>query len=233
LSDPRILLCGPAIDSAESGARLEMLRQIELPNATKFVVTTGKFDGQKPARTFNVEANYPSQPARLLTLARWACCGAAPEPRFRDGYDLFCLDRILDESGGFDLAMLVRDATGLEQRWPELRSSIGDELFLTFRAASHGAAAAADAVNVLFNLTHPGSRRFFDHISGLYRDGAFYGIEDYSLGKALDLAFQSMRIEALLRHGAGEFDAGPDPEATRTRAAFPGQAPSSPAFVSV
>ena len=60
-----------------------------LPNATKFVITTGKFDAEKAASTFNIEGSYPAEPAHLQTLARYAAAGPG-EQCFRDGYDLFC-----------------------------------------------------------------------------------------------------------------------------------------------
>jgi hypothetical protein len=72
MPEPRVLLCGPALDLAESAASLEMLRGIAMPDAEKFVVTTGKFDTQKDARAFNIEADYPAQTAYMQTLARWA-----------------------------------------------------------------------------------------------------------------------------------------------------------------
>lgn len=233
MSDPRILLCAPALDAAESQAGLDMLRDIELPNATKFIVTTGKFDAQKVARTFNVEANYPSEPARLLSFARWACGAIGPEPRFRDGYDLFCLDGILEQNGGFDFAVLVRDAAGLEQRWLELRASVAGALFLTFGPQSAECTEAADTANVVFNLTHAASRPFRDHVHKLYNEGGFYSLDDYRLDKALQLAVESMRLEEALRERLGNW--GGDMHSTGSSAQSPSsdRTASSFGFVSV
>ena len=95
LSEPTILLCGPALDAEESAVSLEVLRQVALPGAAKFLVTTGKFDTEGAAKGFNVEADYPAEPAYLQTLLRWSAAGGLDDPRFRDGYDLYCLGRIL------------------------------------------------------------------------------------------------------------------------------------------
>lgn len=194
MSDPRILLCGPALDPTESANRLEMLRLVALPNATKYVVTTGKFDAQKLAKTFNINAEYPAEPAYLHTLAAWAEFPDRCEPRFRDGCDLFCLRSILAKNGDFDYAILLREAVGFQERWPNLRAGAEGKMFLSFH---EGLSAASDpaAANVLFNLRDKRASRFLDLASELYRTGAVYAMTPYSLERALMAAVDGLRLE--------------------------------------
>ena len=196
MSDPKILLCGPAIDLQESAARLEMLRQITLPNATKFVVTTGKFDAQKEARAFNVEADYPAEPALLETLAMEAG-GSDLRDRFRDGYDLFCLRRILAVHDGFDLALLLREADRFDDRWPELRCS-RNEPFLTFTQQRPDEDELNLATNLLVDLRDKRATAFLDRVGMIYASGAAYAMTRYSLDAALSLSWSSLRLEELI-----------------------------------
>ena len=198
MSDPKILLCGPALDLQESAARLEMLRQITLPNATKFVVTTGKFDAKKEARTFNIEADYPTEPALLQTLAAEAVGSDLRDRRFRDGYDLFCLRRILAAHEGFDLALLLREADRFEDRWPELRSSIRNELFLTFAEQRPEGDELNSATNLLINLRDKRAAAFLDRVATVYASGAAYAMTHYSLDAALSLSWNSLRLEEMI-----------------------------------
>lgn len=198
MSDARVLICGPAIDAAESADRLDMLGHIKLPTATKFVITTGKFDAHKAARTFNVEADYPAEPAHLQTLARSAETSSWPEPRFRDGYDLFCLRRLLAKHEGFDFAVLLREGTGFDERWSELRSRINGKLFVTFDVKSPSAPEGGTSTNLLIDLTDKRASVLLDRAGRLYASGTVYAIAAYSLDDTLHLALDALRLEQLI-----------------------------------
>lgn len=192
LSEPTILLCGPALDAAESAASLEMLRRVALPGAAKFSVTTGKFDVDGAAKGFNVEADYPADPAYLQTLLRWSETGGLADPRFRDGYDLYCLRRILARHESFDFAVVLRgDAASLEASWPELRKGVGGRLFLTFGDEA--------SPSLLVDLQDVRAAAFLDTAWQLYVTGAVYGIEAYTLDDALGLAQEAVELERSLR----------------------------------
>lgn len=190
MSDPAVLLVAPVLDEADSTASLQMLRNVGVPNATKVLVTNGKFDAQKLATTFNIETGYPPEPARLQTLAAWAEVPYRTDPRFRDGFDMFCLNKVIAKAGQFDCAVLVRDATGLQEAWADLVAELSDRLFSTFRAEGD-----AGPGNILFNLVAPRASRFLDAASELYATGAGFGITPYSLTNALMTTMQALDIE--------------------------------------
>jgi hypothetical protein len=197
LSELRVLVCGPAINAAESAERLEMLAGINLPNATKFVITTGKFDAEKAASTFNIEGSYPAEPAHLQTLARYAAAGPG-EQCFRDGYDLFCFRRLVMERKGFALAVLLRNAGGFDDRWPELRSALNDKLFLTFVPKSVEQVGELGATNLIIDLTDERAGPFLERVGEVYASGASYAITSYSLDAALRLGLEAMELEEVL-----------------------------------
>ena len=204
LSEPTILLCGPALDAAESAASLEMLRQVALPGAAKFLVTTGKFDTEGAAKAFNVEADYPAEPAYLQTLLRWSEAGGLDDRRFRDGYDLYCLRRILARHGPFDFAVLLRgDAASLEAGWPELGKEVDGRLFLTFGDEA--------SPSLLVDLQDARAAAFLDTAWRFYVTGAVYGIDGYALDGALGLVLHPIDPEPSLRKRTSRADCSEQP----------------------
>lgn len=186
MSDEKLLIVGRALDPEESSATLQMLDSFDWPNATKCVVTIGKLDSRTVAKTVNVEAGYPADPAHLQTLAAWAECPHREDARFRDGYDLFCLRRVLEREHGFDYALLVRDASGLMERWPDLLSRIEDRPFLTLSSNENVGA-------LLLNLRDERAPEFLDCAWELYLSGTVYALPTYSFDEALSAAHQAVR----------------------------------------
>ena len=189
MSDARILLCAPALNASESLAGLEMMRGLTLRGATKFVVTTGKFDTEKEARAFNVEAGYPAETALLQTLSRWAEVPEWPDARFRDGYDLFCLHQIMRQNEGFDIAVLLRDGSEIQARWASLLRALEGRFFVTGETAETGP-------NLLINLADRRARNFLDRAAQFYFTGRAYALETYSLDSALRLVVRAVELEA-------------------------------------
>ena len=189
MSDARILLCAPALNASESLAGLEMLRALTLSGATKFIVTTGKIETQKEARTFNVEAGYPAETALLQTLSRWAEMPERPDARFRDGYDLFCLHRIVSENKGVDIAVLLRNGSDLQARWPSLRRGLEGQLYQTSQTAETGP-------DLLINVADYRARRFLDRAVQFYLTGGAYAMEPYDLDRVLGLVAKAIELEA-------------------------------------
>lgn len=197
MSEPAVLLLGPAIDAAESASSLERLRSLSLPNSTSYVVTTGKFDARKLAKTCNVEAGYPSELTVLQTLAAWVEVPYRADSRFRDGYDLFCLQSALAKADSFDYAVLVRDVASLQESWPELLTRLGTDLFVVFGSGS----SIAGSPSVVLNLANPQLSAFLGCALELYLTGAAYGIPHYSLDEALITAACSAEIrQAISQH---------------------------------
>jgi len=202
LPEPSILLCGPAAQTEESAASLDLLRQVGLPNAVKYLVTTGKFDSEGAAKTVNVEGDYPADTAYLQTLLRWAEIRDLHDPRFRDGYDLYCLRRIIARFKGSDYAVLLRNgATAFERQWPKLQKSIRGRLFQTF-GRSTAARGQVPGKNLIVDLKDERCADFLDAAWELYATGAVYGINEYSLDFALGTALDALRVERMLRQAA-------------------------------
>lgn len=213
MPEPLILLCGPALDAGESAASLDLLRRVALENAAKFLVTTGKFDSEGEAKTVNVEANYPAETAHLQTLLRWADIGDLSDPRFRDGYDLYCLRRILGRFKKFHHAVVLRDGAARQDRWPELQERIGGRLFLTFGEDSSDDSAARPSL--IINVKDPRTSSFLDAAWELYRTGAVYGMPQYALDDALSIAVEALELEQVLRQPIEADSAEPADETLR------------------
>jgi hypothetical protein len=196
-----MLLCGPALDTNESAASLDMLRQVTLSNAAKFVVTTAKFDAQDIAKSVNVQADNPREPAYLQTILNWSEIGDLADPRFRDGYDLYCLQRILARQKRFDYAVMLRGSAPatFEARWPELQRAVEGRLFLTLDEEPAIDSTAARLPTFLIDLRDERVGAFLDAAWQLYLTGAVYGLTAYSLERALSIALDSIELEASLR----------------------------------
>ncbi len=196
MPDPTILLCAPALDADESAAGLDVLRRVKLRGSAKFLVTTGKFDAQGDAKTVNVESDYPPEPALLQTLLRWTESDALSDPRFRDGYDLFCFRRVLSRFKKFEKAVLLRKgADALQKNWPELKTPLKGQLFVTFSDRVPARPRTADNLSLLIDLTDERWAGFLDLALELYLTGAVYGMERYSLHLALSTALKALDIE--------------------------------------
>lgn len=232
MSEPRLLICGPAINAAESTRCLAMMRGIDTPNATKFVITTGKFDAEQAASTFNIEASYPAEIAELQTLARAAEPEGAGKQCFRDAYDLYCLRRLVEERKGFEFAVLMRSAAGFDELWPGLHSRVKGELFLTF-APQPVDETGLIATNLVIDLTDERAGPFLDRIGEVYGSGASYSIAGYSLDAGLHVAFEAMGLEETIT----DFMKGPSAAQAqsdwfgRPRSGRPAVLPSEPAVL--
>lgn len=195
MSEPRILLCGPASDAAESEVSLQRLRKIRVPNVSKVVVAIGKFDTGGAATTLNIEAGYPPEPAHLQTHSAWAETSYVSDPRFRDAYDLFCLRRALERDSTFDVAVIVRDSD-FDQRWPDLQATLHDQLFATW-----GHDGAGLATFLAFNLRDPNTSAFLDLVWEFQWSGAAYSIDPYSSEEALSTVAEALQLEAQILSG--------------------------------
>jgi hypothetical protein len=194
MSDRRILLCAPALTADESSSALKVLRDLSLAGATKFLVTTGKFDTQKQARAFNIEASYPAETALLQTLARWADVCEWRDARFRDAHDLFCLQRILIQNEGFDIAVLLRNPRDFEARWDKLLQGLEGRLFLTD--------TTEDEANLLIDIANPRATDFLDRAVQFYLSGRAYALEHYDLDHSLKVAAKVVELESSFEHTA-------------------------------
>lgn len=184
MPEPRILLCGPSPQTMAPQQALEMLRQTKLANALLCVITNGKFDTDKAAKTFNVDAGYSPEPPRLLTLAAWAGLPSRSAEQRVDGHELFALRSVIKRDGPFDYALLQRGPTRIDERWSDLQAKIEGKLFLPVQHRS-----------VLFNLRDDRAPAFLDQAWTFYSSGAVYGMADYSLKAALAVAAEAVRLE--------------------------------------
>ena len=184
MSEESLLICGPGLEAADSEASLQRLGQIGLAGATKVVVTTGKFETDGAAKRINVDADYPPEPAHLQTLLRWAGLNDLSDPRFRDGFDLYSLRRILARHAQSDFALVLRSgAAGFDDAWPELRATLEGRPFLCF-----GGDGAPSRRNLLVDLRDSRTGAALQAAEQLYSTGAVFALAPYSLDAALDAA---------------------------------------------
>jgi hypothetical protein len=162
---------------------LEMLRQVRLPNVTRYVVTIGKFDTDKLAKTFNIEAGYPADPPHLETLSAWAVV-EGDDARLRDARDLFALRAILSKERGFDFAAILRSPTDLDKLWPDLMREMDGKLFAT---------VGSDLI--LFNLRDERAADFIERLWDLHYSGAVYAVDRYTPDLALAAAAEAVWLE--------------------------------------
>lgn len=192
MSDARILIVTSAIDSHEAAAALQMLMSTNVPNSTKYLAAVGKLDSQKPIKTTNVEARYPTEPVHLQTLCAWAEVSLAADSRFRDGYDLFCLRTVLGNTDPCDYVVLLRDASDLHEHLAEIEESGPDRLFVTWPCRH------ADAENFIVKADHR-MTGLLDLAWGLYESGGAYAMLPYSLDHVLTAAATTQRLEQQFR----------------------------------
>ena len=108
------------------------------------------------------------------------------------------------ERKGFASAVLLRNAGGFDDRWPELRSALNDKLFLTFVPKSVEQVGELGATNLIIDLTDERAGPFLERVGEVYASGASYAITSYSLDAALRLGLEAMvtggsALPALLR----------------------------------
>ena len=186
MSDSALLILGPAFDADESARSLANLARIDLPAGTKFVVTRGKVPTDGTVKTFNIDNGYPAEIAELRTLATFAGRGFRDDPCFRDGYDLFCIRRLLERHGEFDRLLLMRDPDARAAHWPGMQARAADRLFAT----------DADDRNLLLNLAEPSCRAMIDMAWALYHSVAAHALHPYGLGTALTAASEAVELVA-------------------------------------
>ena len=178
----RILLLGPAPNRMPPEQSLDMLRPAQIPGISKCVLTKAKFNTNKLAKTFNIEANYAPEPVQLQTLAAWSGLGAGGSAeQLNDAIELFALRAVFERDGPFDYAILQRQPIDLTERWPALVDELGDKLYLDLGEEA-----------LFFNLTAPRGSDFIENLWALHLTGAVYAIEDYSPGAALAVAADSV-----------------------------------------
>ena len=179
-----LLICGPGLEAAESKESLQRLKEIGHAGATKVVVTTGKFETDGAAKRINVDADYPPEPAHLQTLLSWAALSDLSDSRFRDGFDLYSLRRILAKHGQADFALLLRsNAAEFNENWPKLRSSLTHNAFKCF-----GGDGDPRRRNLIVNLRASRIEDALEAAWQIYFTGAVYALAPYSLDAALDAA---------------------------------------------
>jgi hypothetical protein len=162
---------------------LEMLQASGIPGAKLTLLTAAKFDAQKAAKTFNIEANYAVEPLELQTMRAWSGVGPSADERLADGLEVFAL-RVLDERDGpFDHVVLQRSPAKLGEGWADHLEKAAGRGFL-----------ALGAGNFLFRNAARSGGRFTDALWELYVSGALYGRDHYSFELALSIAAEALGL---------------------------------------
>jgi hypothetical protein len=195
LSESVILLCCPQL-GVEASTKNEELLRATLPNAKKFVLSEGKSEFPEGTKAFKVDRDYPAALPFLQTLARWAECFDASEPRLRDGYDLYGLTEIIEQNAKAGYALLLRDATGIADQWQSLLTQVRGQIFVSFGEEGGVDPDVTARRNVLIDLKDARAPEFLKHALQLYLTGAVYSLVPYSIETALSIVRDGLRMSA-------------------------------------
>jgi hypothetical protein len=183
LPKPKILLCGPVPSRMPPEQALEMLQASGIPGAKLTLLTAAKFDAQKAAKTFNIEANYAAEPLELQTMSAWSGTGASADERLADGLEVFALCALDERDGPFDYVLLQRSPAKLGEGWAAHLEQVAGRGFVPLGAG-----------NFLFRNAAGSGARFTDALWDLYASGALYARDNYSFELALSIAADALRL---------------------------------------
>lgn len=176
------MVVATAQNERECAEKLALLDQASLPNATKYLVSTEKFDGGGIARTLNAESAYPAELPHLRTLSAWA--DTSSDTRVRDGFDIFCLRIALAKADTPEIVVLLRDAL------PDSGWDLENDALFEVLMGNSGSRASS----VAFNLLNPSAPRFFDFLWDIYASGVAYAMSPYDMEMALSSSAEAANI---------------------------------------
>lgn len=164
-------------------------------DATLYLFTDHKFDGDRSVIVKNIEGDYGTAAVDLRNAAvAAAASGAASDGR--EGLDLLCLERALGVSRS-DCFFLMRHAGTLsdaDMSWLEHNETD----FVREVPAADG------NTNYLFDCRRELTKKAISLALDLYRSGALLSLSNPSLGRALWLAVSVLSKGARARHSPGE-----------------------------
>lgn len=195
MSDPKILLFGCGNAGADPDRALSRIEQITLPAGERLVLSSGKFDARKRARTLNIEAGYPAAMIAFQNRFRHADDVDA-RLHFEDGFDILSISESMDRLAGFDFLLMMRSDIKQSIAWPDVTDQMRNRHFLLFDSEIGAAAVTPEARNILIDLRDP-KKAFLLAMRDIYQTGAAFAVEPYSLATVLDLV--SDAVEAIAR----------------------------------
>jgi hypothetical protein len=172
-----IVKSGFGLDEARSA--VEALLAAKRDDATLYLFTDHKFDGDRSVVVKNIEAGYGTAAVYLRNAAiAAASSGAASDGR--EGLDLLCLERALgiSRSNCFFLMRHTGALSDADISWLE-RNEID---FVREVPAADG------NTNYLFDCRRELTKKVISLALDLYRSGAWLSLSDPSLGRTLWLA---------------------------------------------
>ena len=165
-------------------------------DATLYLFTDHKFDGDRSVVVKNIEGDYGTAAIYLRNTAIAAATSGAPLDYGREGLDLLCLERALDIRHS-DCFFLMRHAGTLSDAdlgWLEHNETD----FVREVPAPDG------STNYLFDCRRKLTKKAISLALDLYRSGALLSLSNPSLGRALWLAGSVLSKGARAGRSAGE-----------------------------
>lgn len=183
MSEPRILLLGCASAGADPASALALVETIAVPGGERLVLTTGKFDTRKRARTLNVEAGYP--PSIVAFQNRFLDAdGINARLHYEDGFDVLSISESMDRLSGFDFLIMMRTAFEQPADWSQVLDWNAIQHFRLFGSRIDAQAAGPDARNLLIDV-RASDQLFLHALRDLFQTGSTFAIEPYSLEQTL------------------------------------------------
>ena len=165
-------------------------------DATLYLFTDHKFDGDRSVIVKNIEGDYGIAAVDLRNAAIAAAASGAAASDGREGLDLLCLERAFG-IGRADCFFLMRHAGTLSDAdlsWLEHNETD----FVREVPAPDG------NTNYLFDCRRELTKKAISLALDLYRSGALLSLSNPSLGRALWLATSVLSKGARARHSLGE-----------------------------
>lgn len=190
MSEPSVLLIASALDRGEAATVARALERVRLSNASRYVVTSDRFEAPPGIRTFNAEAGYPPEPPRLETLAAWSGVPCRSDARLRDAYAFFCLQKLIAKENAFDYAIVVGGPHSVDENCAELVKETGENLFRT---------SSTNPSIAVVNLAHEQSDALLELMDDIYLTGAAYALSPYTLELVLRTAEAALQLTREVR----------------------------------
>lgn len=186
MSEPKILLFGCGHAGADPERCLALVEQIAIPADQRLVLSSGKFDARKRARTLNIEAGYPAAMIAFQNRFRLANDRDA-QLHFEDGFDILSICENIDRLSGFEYLLLMRRAFKQPSSWSDMTEQMNGRHFLIIDLMMGSDENVSDTCNVLIDL-RDSERLFLLALRDIFETGTAFAIEPYSFQKVLDIA---------------------------------------------
>jgi hypothetical protein len=197
LSDRDIAFFACPADFNEPEAAANLLLGIKRASgARKFLAVVGKYKSPTGVQIMNTEANYPSEFAKLMTLARWALPGSELPAQYHDSRVLVCLRLLATANPGIGRIVILRHSPNANEEYDSLLTATAPRAFSWPKAS--GQVQADDPAWIVWNRDCPSSDEALNLALDIALSGAIYGLDPYNFTGLLD--------EVMIAHSAASLN---------------------------